>query len=186
MPSTPAGRLLFEYIAGMWARDGASIDTIMKELSPLVMENIEKSHVGSASELEATSLQQSGLHVGRTASNLAVSHRNNTLGTTFLAQNAQNGTETPGNLSVAPSGTEASHNSIAQSRPDHEYVKLLCQHGDKVGVIPQYENTMLRSNPALWSCKTTFGANSAEGQGPTRRMAKYEACRKLCNDLGLN
>jgi len=186
MPSTPPGRLLFEYIAGMWERNGESLETITKELFPLVMENVKKSDVENASEFEATSIQQAGLHVDSTASNLAVSHRDNMLGTTFLAQNAENGSETPGNSSVAPSGTEAIHNSKAQSKPDHQYTSLLWEYGNTVGVKPQCESTLVRDYPILWSCTMTFNEKSAEGQGRSVREAKHEACRKLCNDLGLD
>lgn len=77
-PRTPAGRRLFEHMAGMW--NGENFDTIMKDLFPLVLKNIQKFHAESASESEATSFQQDGPHVDRSPSNLAFSHLDNTLG----------------------------------------------------------------------------------------------------------
>jgi len=77
-PRTPAGRRLFEYMAGKW--DGENFEAIMTELFPLVLENIQKLHAESASESEATFVQQDGLQVDTSASNLAFSHLENRLG----------------------------------------------------------------------------------------------------------
>jgi hypothetical protein len=181
--STPAGRLLFEYIEGTWKRAGGNLDAIMKELSPFVVKSIMKSDVENASKFEATSLQQSGLHVDGSTSNSIVSHTANMLGTTFPVQNAENGSETPRYSSGTPSGTEAFHNSIAQSKDDHQYISLLWAHAARAGATPQCENTL---DPALWSCRVTFDGTSAEAQGRTSKDAKHEASRKLCNHLGLN
>jgi hypothetical protein len=185
-PGTPAGRLLLEYMAGTWERDGGNLEAIMKELFPLVLENIKKSQVENVFELEATSLQQSGLHADISASNLAVSHPDNMLGTTSPTRIAGTGSETPGDVSVAPSGAEAFHNSKAQSRPDHQYTSLLWEYGTQIGLTPLYEKSQLSLTPSLWSCKATFGGKSAEGQGRSFQVSKHEASRKLCNDLGLD
>jgi hypothetical protein len=186
MPSTPAGRRLFEHISRTWERDSGDLEAIRKELFPLVIENIKKSRVKNASEIEANSLQQSGLEVDSSALNSAVSHPDNMSGTAFPERNAENGSETPGDSSVAPSGTEALHNSKPQPKPDHQYTSLLWEHGSKIRVAPCQENTQLSSYPVLWSCRVTFGEKSAEGRGGNIRIAKHEACRRLCGDLGLD
>jgi len=65
------------------------------------------------------------------------------------------------------------------------FTGLLKEHGDQIGVTPQYRSQTVSLEPPLFKEILNFQGFTFEGQGRSKKQAKHQASKEACEFLGL-
>ena len=66
------------------------------------------------------------------------------------------------------------------------YTVILKEHGDHIGVIPDYEVETLSLVPPQFRVTVTFKGSRFEGWGSSKKEARHKASKQACRCLRLN